>query len=269
MKAVIDADFIPYAVGFKSEKDPVEFALHSAKHMLKEVIKDLGASEYELYLGGRGNFRETAAETKSYKGHRKEAVKPRWFHEIRGYLIDTWKATVTEGYEADDIVSSLLWSDFQTCGGDRDAATVVLVSPDKDLNNTPGWHYCPRKKYHRWITEDQATRHFWYQMLTGDSTDNITGVPKIGPVNAKRILKDTVGITDAEEAVVNAYAEWGKGRELSPTDLYEYFIEQGTLLWMTREFIDGIPVRFSYEQGRFIEQCTSVYAREEGSRASK
>jgi DNA polymerase-1 len=71
--------------------------------------------------------------------------------------------------------------------------------------------------------------------LTGDTVDNIPGCPGVGPVKAYNILKDLHPAV-MFDAVRQEYYDRGM------TD--EYLLEQGQLLWMTREFVDNEPVRW-------------------------
>jgi DNA polymerase-1 len=96
------------------------------------------------------------------------------------------------GFEADDLLATLC---ERFAGEDLD---VVLVSKDKDLDQLLGDHvrmYDPGKAremdVETLIAEkgygpDQAIEA---QMLMGDSTDNIVGVPGVGPKKAAQLLK--------------------------------------------------------------------------------
>lgn len=96
------------------------------------------------------------------------------------------------GYEADDIIATLAkrWA-----SPDLD---VVIVSRDKDLEQLLGPHvrmYDPLKD--DWITaENLKEKKGWTpaqaveaQVLTGDATDNVPGVPGIGPKTAAKLLE--------------------------------------------------------------------------------
>jgi DNA polymerase-1 len=86
----------------------------------------------------------------------------------------------------------------------------VIVSGDKDLDQIPGEHHWPWKEETSWtITNDQATRKFYEQILEGDSTDNISGCPGIGKVNAKRIVDklDIAQPVECWEEIVQQFAK--------------------------------------------------------------
>jgi hypothetical protein len=262
MHCVIDGDQMLYACGFASKGEPISHTLRLIKNKLNEIIEHSQCDTYQVYVEGKGNFRESIAYTKGYKANR-TSDKPPSFDEAKQYMVDVWNAELVEGMETDDMVSILLYQDYLcTMGGD--APSVVLSSPDKDLNNTPGWHYRPRTKELEWITENQADRHFAFQLLTGDGVDNIPGLPLVasstrmkyglrkakgcGKVSARGILEESKATGNALEDVVLAYLEWGAEIGWSHEATLIYFMEQAQLLWMVRELDhSGNPVMFKLE----------------------
>jgi len=97
-----------------------------------------------------------------------------------------------EGYEADDIIATLV---RQLAG--PELATYV-VSRDKDLDQLLSAHvvlYDPMKDEE--ITADgllelkgwRPDQAVEAQILTGDSVDNVPGVPGIGPKTAAKLLQ--------------------------------------------------------------------------------
>ena len=262
MKTVIDADQIPYAAGASCKDEPLAHALQMAKKMIQKIIKDTECGDdYEIYISGEGNYRDEIALTKPYKGHRPEEKNPH-YEDIREYLQSNWGATKVDGMEVDDRVSILLWEDFLKADTKKEHAYVVLSSPDKDLNNTPGWHYNPRTRETYWVTQRQADRHFYWQMLMGDPVDNIPGLPhgdakvqkefdlsfhiktSCGKKTATEIMKRSTSANEAEENMYFCYVRWAIDCGLSYEDLVEYIIEQGQLLWMLREENEYGPVHW-------------------------
>jgi 5'-3' exonuclease len=63
-------------------------------------------------------------------------------------------------------------------------------------------------------------------MLAGDPVDNIQGVPKIGPVKAKKILNDNEDIQDAWIVIREAY------RDSYSYNADDVMLEMGRLLWI-------------------------------------
>ena len=255
MHLVIDGDQMIFACGFAAEGEPDSHAFHLINKKIDESLDKCGAKTYNVYIKGKGNFRDHVAV--DYKATR-TSRKPSNYEAIYQFLIDRHMAEPVDGMEADDKVSILLWEDFISNGGER----VILSSPDKDLKNTPGWHYNPMKQELFWVSEKQANRHFLYQMLVGDRTDNIPGLPsvpasvkkefslkslKVGAATAKKLMATTEGEEDALELVFRLYCEWGKSEESDFETVVNYFYEQANLLWMVRELdADGDPVFYSH-----------------------
>lgn len=260
MKVVIDGDVLPYSCGFAAKGEPLSHVLKLIKNKLEQIIKDTKADEYELYIAGEGNFRDDIAVTDMYKGNR-TAPRPPTYEASRDYMVNVWGAKKVDGMEVDDKVSYLLYKDFLKGGKD-----VILSSNDKDLKNTPGLHYNPRTRDIDWISDNQALRHFCFQMLCGDSVDNIKGLPHCaastytkygltkaslkgcGKVSAKKIMYTSSTWEEALEDVFVAYLHCGEEAHLSEDQTKEYILEQGQLLWMTREMELDQPKLFTIDE---------------------
>jgi hypothetical protein len=269
---IIDGDGIMYTVGFASEGEPINYVLGTVKKYLDRIQSETGASKRSIYIKGTGNFRDEVAVTQPYKGTRTNA-KPSTYEDIVSYLISYQGATKVDGMEADDRVSYLLYQDYLASGGDKDKATLILSSRDKDLKNTPGWHHNPDTSQVYWVTDEQALRHFWWQMLQGDSSDSIPGLPSIpeayfkkfglrktknnavGKGTATKLMQVTCTAEAAELLVWELYIAHGDEQGWSDSVTKDYFLEQATLLWMTREMNGDEPVRYQineelYERAR-------------------
>jgi len=218
---LIDADSIVYAsAGVCKPDEPVEFALYNAKRAMESILDrfDRGLS-YKCYISGNGNYRKDIAVTRPYKGNRTQP-KPDYYDDVREYLKETWHAIVVDGMEADDAVGI----EHYTHG----KGATCIVSQDKDLIQIPGAHYNYRNQEFFDVTEEQANRFFWTQMLTGDSVDNIQGVPKIGKVKAAKLLDDARSPDEYPSIVAAKYKEaYGNG-------WYDVFVEMGNLLYILR-----------------------------------
>jgi 5'-3' exonuclease len=101
---------------------------------------------------------------------------------------------------------------------------TIIVSIDKDLNMIRGNHYNFVREEKYFVTEEQAIRNFYLQILTGDKVDNIIGLAGIGPVKSKKLLADCNTQLEMYEAVLKAY-DGDEARVL----------ENARLLWILRE----------------------------------
>lgn len=221
------------------EIEPLENALFLCDQLVKRIIKQTGATKYQLYLTGDGNYRDEVATILPYKGNRDSANKPHWYSEIKDYLIKRWGAVIVEGYEADDAMSMGQWKDWEESweyiGGKGEASKyviehlqTVICTTDKDLKMVPGWHYnWDKDEKPVWITEAEGRRWFYTQLLMGDkSVDNIPGIKGLGPAKAKKIL-DSVEPSEYECIVGVEYAK-------AYDDPESAMEENARLLWMSR-----------------------------------
>jgi DNA polymerase-1 len=251
---LVDGDIIVYKVGFATEGQPLKNALFTAKAHVKNLLRDTDEEEAIIYLTGKGNFREEVCISTLYKA--KRSKKPTHYHEIKEYLIDYMGAIEVTGMEADDALSIDLYCNE----GD------VLCSPDKDLLNTPGLHFNPMKPHLGVfdVSEREATRHFYYQLLLGDRTDNIPGLPACteeiidkydlskhalkgcGKKTAKQLMGEpTEDLLVTFNRVYECYLSYFEG-DIAATE--KYLNEQGQLLWMIRELdLDDKPIMWNID----------------------
>ena len=164
------------------ELEPVENALNNANEMIEAMKEKTGVTDIEVYLStGEESFRHKAATMLPYKGNRK-APKPVHYEAVRQHLIDVWGALVFKSVEADDILAIM-----QKYTPDD----TVICSVDKDLLTIPGKHYHFVNKEMFTVSEEEALRNWYMQMLMGDTTDNIPGIKGMGPVKAAKLIDNT------------------------------------------------------------------------------
>jgi len=190
--ALIDADSLIY---YEMGKPTLEEALQGIDSRINQMLEMTQATQYVGFLTAGKCFRYAAAKTKPYKGNRKYGDKPIIFPAIKEYLRQRWGCTSIPELEADDLVS--IYANENT----------VICSPDKDvLYQNAGIHY----NYGKAETVVQDTKgaltFLWKQMLMGDSTDGIQGIPKVGPKTADAWLKDVI-VGDMPAFVLNKYIE--------------------------------------------------------------
>lgn len=220
---------------YLAEFDYERWALANVKTVIND-IQELFNPNVVVYLTGSGNFREQLAVTAPYKGNRDPTHKPKYYSQIKEYLISVWNAKVINGREADDALGVAQYQ------AEKDSTVIVTI--DKDMDNIPGYHYNWRKKEFYYIEPERADYLFWIQVLMGDRTDNILGIPGIGIKTAERILdipsKDWMSMA---QAVLAAYESNGLG--------WAEFYENASLLWIQRkEDInwDDKPYSFSHTE---------------------
>jgi len=209
--------------------EPLENALQNTNSLMHKLTEGF---KYEAYLTGQGNFRHALATIKKYKGNRDETEKPKYYHEVREHLARRWGAKVVDGMEADDEISirahELAKQGKQPC----------VVSNDKDMRMIPAIHYDFTKDLYFEIGKEEAWRNFYMQCLMGDSTDNIPGLPDVGPKTAAKILANAKGKGEMLEAVKkewqNRYPDGYPRDDGSLITADAAMKEVASLLWLKR-----------------------------------
>lgn len=187
MKAIIDADQIAFACAASAAKESAEVAISRADTMVNNILSDVEANSYELWLTGKNNFRYKIYP--EYKGNR-TSTRPAFEKNVREHFMSKWQANLTDTIEADDAVGIRAY----------ESNDFIIVHADKDLNQLEGWHFNwdiwrngevirPKRKY--FISAEEAYRNFCYQLVVGDTTDNIKGVVGSGKVAANRLLEES------------------------------------------------------------------------------
>jgi len=171
----------------------VENVLHSMKLQIENVVKATKATDYVVYLTGEGNFRDLV--TDDYKATRSPSTRPIHYEELRKYLINNHNAIVIDGCEADDAIGLAATMCPHDC---------CIASIDKDLNTIRGEHYNWQKDCLYNVSAADAKLWFWCQMIMGDPTDNIKGIPKKGKMAAYKLLED---IQDSNTDMFGAITE--------------------------------------------------------------
>jgi len=264
MKPLIDADILIYEVCWSGEfkdKETGESVLlpfSTVKEILEGKIRDIlhqvGATEDPLFFFSSSealsklatqvdgvsrvhipNFRYEVAVSRPYKGTRKQP-KPFHFLNIAAYLMSEYDFVLsTNGLEADDELGIYQCSHEDT----------IICSRDKDLRMIPKLHYSwecgKQREVGPHFTDELGSlykegkkvrgyglKFFYYQMLVGDSVDNIPGLPGYGPVKAFGIIEPLKSIEKLKPAVVREYKLSGFHQA--------YYQEQHDLLWIKREY---------------------------------
>lgn len=159
------------------------------------VCWDGGGSRYRMALhsGYKGN-RRTATSMRSSR----ERLLVKEFLSLAGVF-----HTERPGVEADDLIAKY-WYEAEE--------KVILVSEDKDFLQLAGWtgkgHDCEvlRSTGERWnrftVQDHYGIPPEWmptWMALVGDTSDNIPGVPGVGPVRATQLVLEARGDLESIE----------------------------------------------------------------------
>lgn len=193
--AFIFRSFYAYRTMSRSDGFPTN-VLYMVARLILKLIREEKARQFVFVMDGKGRtFRHERFP--AYKAQRTATPEPlvqqlaplRQLLELIGLPI-----IVSEGCEADDCIASLSHHY-------RDSRPVVIIGADKDLKqclhpNVVLWD--PASKDEKIMTLDDFKAETgmepssWpdYQALVGDSSDNIPGVPKIGPKTADELMRE-------------------------------------------------------------------------------
>lgn len=184
--ALIDADTIIYLATYnKKDEEPktIQQMFDCCDEILENILNVCQTRKYAGFLTD-GSHRYKIATIKPYKGNRVNNPKPKYYNLIRAYLTDHLEFKTLKDYEADDLCIMA----HKTFTNNREY-NPIICSPDKDLRQVAGTFYDYKKLELINVTRKEAEYNFWFQMLTGDTSDNIQGCIGIGPVKAKKILE--------------------------------------------------------------------------------
>lgn len=214
--------------------EPVNYALANVKNQLEEITSavadgfDVAPSRIHLIvmLSGPSNFREDVATLRPYKGGRDPDHKPVHGPAILDYLDANYDTMYSVNEEADDMMGYMQMLHMHR--GEMSCIATI----DKDLDMIPGPHYNFHRKHFYYVEQDDADRFFYYQLITGDSTDNIGGIPGMGPKKAEAFRqkweKAGASLRGMYEEVRGLYeAEFGPNAD-------EVLLENARLLWIRR-----------------------------------
>lgn len=253
----IDGDMIKFECGFAGEASfrhiceehgeeyhrehtPLDLTLQIVDERINNICIRLEVSPEDciIFFSGSHNFRYEETTQFAYKANRADARRPIHEKNIEAYIEGKYNTCRLEGYEADDAMAMAL---------SKHPTQACLASRDKDMWQVPGWHYS-------WELGKQVERgpeligehgylnylpskrklvgagNLWFaaQVLMGDSTDNIPGLPKTGPKRAYSLLKDCSNKGEIKEVLRNEYASiYGANYEAILNDV-------GNCVWLRR-----------------------------------
>jgi len=169
-------------------------ALFITLRIILSLMKKEHPEQACFVLDGKGpSFRQEIMP--SYKAQRQKMPEPLSLQIeplLQGVQLLGLPIQVAEEGEADDVIATL-------CARSKKKQPVVIVGSDKDLRqclDSTVVLWDPGQRTEKLITledftkEEGLTPEQWpdFQALVGDSSDNIPGVPGVGPKTAKKLL---------------------------------------------------------------------------------
>lgn len=257
----IDADTIAYGqCCVNNEDDDIDRGIiaKGMRRKMNSLMVAAGCDSYVCFLTTKTNFRDDLVD--DYKGNRANVERPVNLNWAKNYLVKNFDCMFQDKLEADDLL------------GIESGPGTVIWSIDKDLRQVPGLHLDDNTGQVIEITEEGTLKDlgkkiyfdglagFYFQCLTGDTTDNIVGCGKrvmaeyksgakagetywkrqgVGPKNALKILQD------AEDSMLDAVIH--EYKELHGEDWQVNLETQANLLFMVREKHGVIIRRWTYD----------------------
>lgn len=243
MIGLIDADFIPYIVCYNKIGEPektMEEAISSANSYLSGLINGSKIDEFHLFFTTGKNFRYDIYP--EYKANRKNNEKPPFFNEVKEYLVKEYSGIHGYNLEADDILN--IYKNKYIA----DLTPYIVISTDKDINNLFGLNYDIKNDVARLVDTEYAEQYFWGSVITGDTADNIKGVPGKGPAFIKKLWEECKEINLFKSRVICEYINYF-GEEVGIDEFYKNY--------------KCLKIKDSYEGMEFVTpiKSTEVYAR--------
>lgn len=183
---LIDGDIIAYKAAASAET-PIDWGdglwtLHSfetdvavrIEDQISKLVDEAPVQDCIVALSDTENFRKDVAPY--YKANRTNVRKPMLLKWAREYIQTKYNTIIYRRLEADDVLGILGTSNPDT----------IIWSEDKDLLTIPARHWINGEVVT--ITEAEASYNFFFQTLVGDSTDNYSGCPTVGPKTANKLL---------------------------------------------------------------------------------
>jgi len=166
--------------------------------MLEAAVEASYCTEYVMAVKDGKSYRDEIYPQYKLKRGKYNVHNP-FVEYLRKRAIKEDLALGATGKEADDLVRT--WA--TECK--EHGIEFVVGTIDKDLRCIEGTHYHLSKKELSKVSKEEGMWLYYAQLLSGDPTDHIPGLPGIGPVKAQKAIAGTE--EDCQEAVVAMYLE--------------------------------------------------------------
>lgn len=213
---LIDAD----SLCFQSSKETLEESIFVLNEKIQNIYEKTQCTHAAFFISKGKYFRHNIDPL--YKSIRSKYTSPlKYLKTLKSYLEEEYQANWMEGVEADDLMAYFYNNKIFISNGygisinniysdKRDSYEFekIICSPDKDLlQSIEGKHFNYTYKLENksnpesvikgcWIDNSEIKPYdeqfLWYQMLTGDSADGISGLHGVGPVTANSIIENAI-----------------------------------------------------------------------------
>lgn len=200
-KIMLDSDGkrIPLEWTKEEDRQYLEESWENFKIDLRLLLDTVYCEEYLMTVRGENNFRNYLYPEYKLNRHADPNKQNHFVPILRKLAAAEDLAIEAHGREADDLMR--IWA--EQCKAHE--IDYVICSIDKDLKCIPGKHWLMHHKKLIEVSPEEALRHYYEQLLKGDPTDNIPGVPRVGEVKASKILAPYNTEEEFQEQVVEQY----------------------------------------------------------------
>jgi 5'-3' exonuclease len=193
---------IPLEWTQEQDMDYLMESWNNFQHDLRTLLDKLYLEEYVMAVKGKDNYRYLLYP--EYKIHRANSNNElgRFVPGLRRMAVAEGLAIEATGREADDLLR--IWAN--QCR--RVGKDYVVCTIDKDLRMIPGKYYNMNKEKMEEISEFLAMQLYYQQIISGDPTDNIPGIPGLGPKKAQKFISEALTEEEMQEIVVGLYIDF-------------------------------------------------------------
>ena len=228
------------------EKDKAECLMECVtlfEEKVNEVLEKLFTEDYKIAIKGKTNFRDDFYDDYKMPRHKQAKKSP-----VSALASDLREVLSTMGgfveravnSEADDLLR--IWhGEIVEKGVDQ----PIICTVDKDLKCIPGLHYHLKTQKVVEVDEHESLRIFYSQLLSGDSVDNIPGLPKIGPITADKLVCTAQSEEELQEIVVSNYIA-----KMGMEDWLDWLKFNGSLLYILKTHDD----KFDPEEWEVVKE---------------
>lgn len=214
----------------------------------QSLLDELWCTEYLMAVKAPGregvpdNYRNIMYSEYKMNRHKDPTKANKFVPVLRELATAEGMAVPAAGREADDLMR--IWAEEARRDGDE----YIICSIDKDLMCIPGKHY--RMPVRDWmgniksggntieVSEEEAMRFYFEQLLKGDATDNIPGIPGVGPVKATKALAHCKTVEEFQESVVEQYFGF-----YGEKDWYNQLLSNGKMIYLQKHANDFFSIR--------------------------
>jgi 5'-3' exonuclease len=201
------------------------------KKDLQELQDKFFTNDYLMAVKGPNNFRNIMYCDYKISRNKDPQIANKFVPTLRKLCVRDGLAIESEGREADDLLR--IWA--EECR--RAGTDYIVCTIDKDLKMIPGSFYNMKQKELIEISEEEAMRHYYEQLLKGDPVDDIPGLRGVGNVKAKKLLADCKEESEFQEIVVGMYIRhYGD-------NWYDMLLSNGKMIYLQKHSEDYFVLR--------------------------